>query len=123
MNCLQCYVDFYYEKQLVVFACDFCKLFFFLFFYLWSNWNQMIIIVPSLKLNNEHSIKADCPIIMLTMRTINGENKKRKKVRYATKICLKYIVMDVMQANQCEEIINEINRSVNIRDLRCGASD
>lgn len=39
----------------------------------------MIIIVPSLKLNNEHSIKADCPIIMLTMRTINGENKKRKK--------------------------------------------
>lgn len=39
----------------------------------------MIIIVPSLKLNNEHSIKADYPIIMLTMRTINGENKKRKK--------------------------------------------
>lgn len=84
----------------------------------------MIIIVPSLKLNNEHSIKADYPIIMLTMRAINGENKKRKKiVRYATKICLKYIVMDVMQANQSEEIINEINRSVNIRDLRCGASD
>lgn len=49
----------------------------------------MIIIVPSLKLNNEHSIKADCPIIMLTMRTINGENKKRKKSAICNKNLLK----------------------------------
>lgn len=46
-NCLQCYVDFYYEKQLVVFACDFCKLFFF----------SSFIYVVELKSNDNYSAK------------------------------------------------------------------